>query len=41
MQAGAIIDYNTLFDQVQDFITGCSGEQVRVAPEMCKLHILS
>lgn len=30
-------DYHEiLFTQVQEFITGCNGEQVRLAPETCK-----
>ncbi|XP_077297976.1 COP9 signalosome subunit 3 isoform X2 [Arctopsyche grandis] len=32
--AAGSVEHNTLLDQIQDFITGCSGEQVRVAPEM-------
>ena len=29
--------FNPLFLQVQEFIIGCNGEQVRFTPEMCKL----
>lgn len=28
------------FSQVQDFIMGCNGEQIRLAPEMCKSAFL-
>lgn len=29
--------HELLFAQVQEFITGCNGEQVRFAPDTCKL----
>lgn len=29
--------YKPLFNQVQEFIIGCNGEQVRFAPDICKL----
>lgn len=37
LPAPAAPDHELLFAQVQEFITGCNGEQVRFAPDTCKL----
>jgi COP9 signalosome complex subunit 3 len=31
--------HELLFAQVQEFITGCNGEQVRFAPDTCKPYL--
>lgn len=31
--------YKPLFSQVQEFIIGCNGEQVRFASDICKIYI--
>lgn len=33
--------YKPLFSQVQEFIIGCNGEQVRFASDICKIYIFS
>lgn len=30
--------YKPLFNQVQEFIVGCNGEQVRFAPDTCNYN---
>jgi COP9 signalosome complex subunit 3 len=30
--------FKPLFNQVQEFIIGCNGEQVRLVPDMCKYN---
>lgn len=35
------VDYQEiLFTQVQEFITGCMGEQIRYAPDTCRYSFL-
>lgn len=36
-----VVDVDTfepLYEQIQEFILGCNGEQVRFATELCKSH---
>lgn len=32
------VDFEPLYDQIQEFILGCNGEQVRFATELCKFN---
>lgn len=37
----SIPDFETLFSQVQLFISTCNGEHIRYATDTCKLSLLS
>ena len=33
------VDFETLFVQVQEFVSGCNGEQIRMSREACNYNI--